>query len=86
MSDLIDDIKYGEFPVDKKTADAYSEVFNGSDASKIVVKDLAGLSGYGMYSDDADTKTRIYERSVVIFRIKQMRNGLPTEQEEDEYE
>lgn len=72
--------------VDSELASSYSKTFDGSDASNAVLKDLISLCGYGMYSDDEGIKNRIMERSAVIFRIKQMLNGLPTEQEDDEYE
>ena len=85
--DLIDQLKYGEMEVDEKLSKSYSETFNGSDASNEVLKDLMITCGYGMYSKDKDEKLRIIERNTVIFRIKAMLNGLPTEPEkEEEYE
>ena len=86
MSDLIDQLKYEELEVDEKLAGAYGEVFNGSDASKIVLADLMRICGYGMYSALPEEQTRIMERSTVIFNIKQMLNGKPVEIEEEEEE
>lgn len=77
--DLVDRVSYGEYEVEKELAMAYRDVFNGTDASEIVMRDLMKHCLWGLDTNDPNVQPKVFHRSAIIHHIKKMLNGEPTE-------
>jgi hypothetical protein len=81
--DLLDSVKYEDYPVDMKLAEAYRAIFNGSPESQLVVQDLMRTCLWGQYSNDPDIQKEITISQKPIWRLKAHLNGKPTEQPQE---
>lgn len=84
--DLIDEVSYTDYEVEEEISKAYRDVFNGSDESRKVLKDILRICGWGYGAQDEQTAREVFIRNQIVHHIKKMLNGKQVQQQEIEDE